>query len=157
LTIIVYSSRTGSTRKYAEIFSSKTGLACYSVKDDYPEDSIIFFGWLRGPAIVGLDKVDRNRLIAVAAVSLEKTPSFGWNKVKDANSISVPMYHLRGWIDRKKLGVVPKIFFVFLCAFYKLRGLDDRTQPLFDAMMNGGSFFDETGLDPMYTFVASRE
>ena len=157
MTIIVYSSKTGSTKKYAEILSSRTGLACYSVKEKFPDDMIIFLGWLRGPRIVGIDRVDMNRVLAVAAVSLDDNPEFGWKKVKDINHVSVPFYHMRGWIDRSKIGIVSKIMFCFLCAMYKLRGLNDHTKPLFNAMMEGGSFFDESGLDPICEFVASRK
>ncbi|WII07751.1 hypothetical protein PED39_00740 [Methanomassiliicoccales archaeon LGM-RCC1] len=157
MTIVVYSSKTGSSKKYAEAFASKKGYLCYSVKDEYdPNEMIVFFGWLRGPAIVGIDKINKQRLLAVASVSLEETPEFGWAKVKDQNSINVPFYHLRGWIDRKKLNIFDRLFFDFLCAFYKLRGFDDRTGPLFDAMMNGGSFYDESGLEPLFLFTENR-
>jgi len=148
MTIVVYSSHTGSTRKYAEIFASRNGFSCYSIKDDYnPDEMIIYFGWLNGPRIDGLSSVNKLRLIAVVSVSLSDPPSFGWNKVKDTNGIVVPFYHLLGWIDRSKLHIHEKLFFYVLCAIMKLRGLDNHTKPLFDAMMEGGSFFDEKGLD----------
>jgi len=148
MTIIVYSSHTGSTKKYAEILSERTGFPVFSVKDEYDhEQQIVFLGWLNGPRIRGINEVDNSKLIAVATVSLDDHPSFGWPKVKDVNKIKVPIYHLRGWIDRKKLNIFEKLFFYFLCAMYKLRGLNSHTEPLFNAMMNGGSFFDESGLD----------
>ena len=152
MTIVVYSSHTGSSRKYAEIFASRNGFPCYSIKDEYdPDEMIIFFGWLNGPRISGLSAVNKQRLMAVVSVSLSDPPSFGWNKVKDTNGIVVPFYHLLGWIDRSKLHFYEKFFFYFICAFMKLRGLDNHTQPLFDAMMEGGSFFDESGLDKIQT------
>ena len=49
-----------------------------------------------------------------------------------------------------------KIMFCFICAMYKLRGLNDYTGPMFDAMMNGGSFYDESALEPMIEFAKSR-
>jgi hypothetical protein len=155
MVIVVYSSHTGSSKKYAEILSSKMSYQCYSVKDMPDSDEgVIFIGWIRGPVIVGLSKVDKHRLIAVAAVSLDSNPEFGWPKVKDTNSISCPFYHLPGWIDRKKLNVFEKLLFVFLCARYKLQGLDSHTAPLFDAMMNGGSFFDESALQQLEDFCS---
>ena len=156
MTIIVYSSHTGSTKKYAESLSSSTGLKCYSVSEEYPDYKIIYMGWIRGPRIAGLGSVDRRKLIAVAAVSLDSNPDFGWNKVKDVNKITVPLYTLRGWIDRSKLNIIEKIFFTFLCAFYKLRGLDEHTKPLFDAMMEGGSFYDESSLEQLILFCSTR-
>ena len=157
MTIIVYSSHTGSTKKYAELLSAKTGFELYSIKDKYdPQQQIIYFGWLRGPRIVGLADIDRKKLIAVVAVSLDDHPDFGWPKVKDTNKISVPFYHVRGWIDRKKLNVFEKLFFYFLCAFYKLRGLNSHTEPLFNVMMNGGSFFDESSLENVELFCRNH-
>ncbi len=157
MTIIVYSSRSGSSKKYAESFASRMGYGCFSVKDDYdPEEQIVFFGWISGPKIVGLDKVDPKRLRAVAAVSLDENPEFGWNKVKSRNNITVPFYHLRGWIDRKKLNLLQKLLFAFICARYKLKGLDSHTEPLFNAMMNGGSFYDESGLEQLVTLCTER-
>lgn len=158
MTIVVYSSHTGSTKKYAEIFSERTGLSCYSIKDKYdPEERIIFFGWLRGPRIVGLDAVDRSKIIAIGIVSLDDNPDFGWNKVVDTNKIKVPHYHMRGWVDRKKLNIFDKTLFTFLCAMYKLKGFNPHTQQLFDAMMNGGSFFDESALDNLILFASTNQ
>lgn len=157
MTIIVYSSKTGSSERYARALSESTGFAAFSVKDDYDhEQSIVFIGWIRGIALVGFDKVDRSKVIAVAAVALDDKPKKGWNRIKDLNEIKVPFYHLPGWIDRKKVGPVNKLLFCLLCVYYKLQGLDSRTKPLFDAMMNGGSFYDESRLEPLILFCKSH-
>ena len=37
----------------------------------------------------------------------------------------------------------------------KLKGLNEHNKPVFDAMMEGGSFFDEGYLDPMERFLTS--
>ncbi len=105
---------------------------------------------------MGLDKVDSSRLLAVATVSLDDHPEFGWNTVKDRNKIVVPIYHLRGWIDRKKLNIFQKLLFYLLCARYKLKGLNSHTGPLFDAMMNGGSFYDESGLEQLEVLCSNH-
>ena len=157
MTVIIYSSHTGSTKKYAELLSESTGIPCYSVKDHYDgSDKIIYMGWLRGPSIVGLDSVDRHKVIAIVAVSLDSNPDFGWQKVKDVNKIACTFYHLRGWIDRKKLNPIEKLFFYFLCAMYKLKGLNSHTEPLFNAMMEGGSFFDESDLENIKLFCSNH-
>ncbi len=156
MTIVVYSSHTGSTQKYAEAFSGKLSYPCYSIKDKYdPEEDIIYFGWLRGPRIVGLDVIDQKKLIAVVTVSIENKPEF-FRKIKEVNDIKVPAFHLRGWIDRKKVGILAKLMFCFICAMYKLKGLDSYTEPMFNAMMNGGSFYDESDLDPLIQFANTR-
>ncbi len=157
MTIIVYSSKTGSSERYAHALSERTGFASFSVKDDYDcEEPIVFIGWIRGPVLVGFDKVDHRKVIAVAAVALDDNPKKGWNKIKDSNDIKVPFYHLPGWIDKKKTGLGSKLLFCFLCAFYKLQGLNSHTKPLFDAMMDGGSFYDESKLEPLILFCRSH-
>ena len=85
MTIVVYSSKTGSTRKYAETFASRVGYACFSSKDEYdPEETIIYFGWTRGPVLVGLSSIDKKKLVAVATVSIENDHQF-LMKVKETN------------------------------------------------------------------------
>jgi len=157
MTIVIYSSHTGSSKKYAESFAEKMGFECHSVSEKIESiEPIIFFGWLKGPRIVGLDSADPFKLRAVVAVALEENPEFGWSKVKEVNNIRVPFYHVRGWIDRKKLNPLEKLFFLFLCVKMKLKGLDSHTQPLFDAMMNGGSFYDEAPLDRLEVMFKTK-
>ena len=158
MSIVVYSSHTGSTKKYAELFAERTGLSCYSADDQYgPDESIIYFGWLNGPKITGLDGLDQSKVVAIATVSLDDPPEFGWEKVTEVNKIGVPMFHLRGWIDRSKLKFSEKLFFALLCLVYRLKGLDDHTRPLYDAMQKGGSFFDESGLEEIVSYISSIE
>lgn len=158
MTIIVYSSKSGSSEKYAKSLSEATGFDCFSVKDSYPSDQmVVFFGWLRGKAVVGLDKVDRSKLKAVCVVGLEYPDMFNRKAISDANEIRVPVYYLQGWIIRKRLGVFTKIFFAVICAKMKLDGLNDRSQRIFDAMMEGGSFYDESFLAPIVTFCGKKK
>ena len=133
------------------------GYPCYSVKGPYdPEEMIVFFGWLKGPKISGLSSVNKQKLLAIATVSLTDPPAFGWNKVKDVNGIMCPTYHFLGWIDRKKLYPHEKLLFYVLCAFMKLKGLDDNGKKVFDAMMQGGSFFDEGSMEQLERFCSNH-
>ena len=49
---IIYTSNTGSTKRYAEMLSRKTGLAVYSLKEASKKvaanSEIIYMGWLMG-------------------------------------------------------------------------------------------------------------
>jgi len=153
MTIIVYSSNTGSTKSYAQAFSGKVGYACFDSSEEYDrQQDIIYFGWMNGPKVVGLDNIDQTKLKAVVTVSIECDDEF-FQKIGKANDIKVPIFHLRGWIDRSKLGFGPKFLFFFICMMYKYNGLNDYTGPMYDAMKHGGSFYDESGLDPIIEFV----
>ena len=156
--IIVHSSKSGSSEKYALALSRKTGLPAYSVYDDYPKDQcIVFFGWVKGPSIVGIRSIDRSKLHAVCAVGLDSADRFDSMKMSDSNGVSVPMYYVRGWIDRSRLGIIDKAILAVVAVFMKLQGLNQFNQPVFDAMMDGGSFYDESQLEPLTRFCSGKD
>lgn len=66
--IIVYESKTGFTRKYAQMLTAQTGWKACPVKDlsitDRTEE-IIFLGWMKIGKIQGLDHVRTLNLQAV--------------------------------------------------------------------------------------------
>ena len=156
--IIVYSSKSGSSENYALALSRKTGLPVYSVRDDYPKDQrIVFFGWIKGSSIVGIRSIDRFKLHAVCAVGLDSADRFDSKKMSDSNGVSVPMYYVRGWIDRSRLGIIDKAILAVVAACMKLQGLNQFSQPVFDAIMEGGSFYDESQLEPLVRFCSGND
>ena len=40
-----------------------------------------------------------------------------------------------------------------VCVMMKLQGLNEQNEPIFNAMMEGGSFYDEKYLDPVELFL----
>ncbi len=151
--IIVYSSKSGSSAKYASVLSSRSGLPFYRVTDKYPDsENIVFIGWKKGSKVIGLDSIDRHRLVALCVVGIDRT--LDSKTLADGLNISVPIYYLHGWIDRKKISLVDKLTLCFVCVMMKLKGLDDSDAPVFDAMMNGGSFFNESDLDGIVRFLS---
>lgn len=156
MTIIVYSSKSGSSKRYAESLSARTGCPIYSVYDYPAEGDIIFFGWLRGNNIVGASHLDMSRVSAVGVVGLDDVGRFESSKVAEKNGIKAPVYYLRGAIDRSKLGIIDRCILLAVAVMMKLKGLNQFNKPIFDAMMEGGSFYDEEYLDPIELFVKSR-
>lgn len=157
MTVIVYSSKSGSAKKYAEILSEAVSLEAYPVGSQPVEEPVIFFGWIKGKEIVGLRKLDMGKLRAVCVVGLDDEGHFNKNAVSDHYGIKVPIYYLRGWIDRSRLGLADKAILMIVCVMMKLQGLNEFNQPIFDAMMNGGSFFDEKYLGPVETFILTAK
>lgn len=154
MTIIVYSSKSGSTESYAKALSQRTGFSCYSVDDAIPDqESIVFFGWLRKDSVVGIRSIDTKRVKAVCVVGLDDVGRFNRVAVSKANDLKVPLYYLRGWIDRSRLNILDKSVLLAVCVFMKIKGLNQYNQPIFDAMMQGGSFYDESYLDQVERFV----
>lgn len=153
--IIIYSSKSGSSAKYASILSSRTGLPSYRVTEEYPaSENIVFIGWKKGSKVIGLDSIDRHRLVALCVVGIDRT--LDSKALADELNISVPIYYLHGWIDRKEISLPDKLMLCFVCVMMKLKGLDDSNAPVFDAMMNGGSFFNESDLDGIARFLSQN-
>ena len=66
--VIVYESKTGFTKKYANMLSAKTGLRVFSVKELASikhDEEVIFLGWMKVGKIQGLKKVQKYNVKAV--------------------------------------------------------------------------------------------
>ncbi len=156
--IVVYCSKSGSSERYAREFASRTGFECFSFDDKLPQDGpIVFFGWLRADTIVGIRGIDTTRLKAVCVVGLDDPSRFNRSSVSEKNGVRVPVYYMRGWIDRSKLGIADKAILLAVSVMMKLKGLDGEGEKVFDAMMNGGSFYDPAYLDPVIRFCGGRD
>lgn len=154
-----FSSKSGSSESYAVALASRLGCPSFPI-DSMPEDGrFVFFGWIRGKRIVGLDRVDRSRVVAVCVVGLDDQHHFESLKreIADRNSVTVPMYYMRGWIDRSKLNPLDKGVLLAVAVMMKLRGLNEFNKPIFDAMMEGGSFYDESQLDSVERFLSTSK
>lgn len=152
--IIIYSSKSGSSRRYAEDLSQRTGLPCFCCDDEVPVgEQIVFFGWLRNDQIVGLNRVDKGRLKAVCVVGLDEEGRFDRPSVINRNKVSVPIYYLRGWIDRSKLDPLSKGVLLAVAVMMKLQGLNEHNEPIFNVMRQGGSFYDPRYLDSVERFI----
>lgn len=156
MTSIVYNSKSGSTKMYAESLGSRTGLKVFEAGSQPDDDQIVFFGWLRGNSVVGLSNVDHSKLIALCVVGLDSESRFNKAVIAEKNGVKVPVYYLRGHIIRSKLNILDKTVLLIVSVFMKLQGLNEYNKPVFDAMMEGGSFYDEKYLDPIELFLNTR-
>jgi len=152
MVVVVYSSHTGSCKRYAEALAARGGLECIPVKQAKDvQDQIVFFGWVRGKQVVGLNRIDPVKLKCVCVVGLDDR--FDRAGIVSFNKTKTTVYYLRGWIDRSKLNIFDKLIIDFFAAMMKLRGLNQFNQPIFDAMMENGSFYDESKLDDIASFL----
>ena len=76
--VIVYTTNTGSTEKYAKLLAQETGLSAYSLaeaKTVVPEGAeIIYLGWITASSVKGFaNAVKRYRVCAVCAVGIGQT------------------------------------------------------------------------------------
>lgn len=103
---IVYVSNAGSSKRYAEMLSEKTGYPCYpfSNSEEASGTEVIFIGWVMAGAVQGLSEA-RSKfgdLKAVVAVGMMKSESQD-AAVKEKNAISEPFFTLAGAFNMKKL------------------------------------------------------
>ena len=105
---IVYVTNTGSTEKYAQMLSEKTGIPAYpfAKSDEVAEDAeVIFMGWVMAGAVQGLAEAREKfgKLYAVCPVGMMKSEK-NEADIKAKNNIEEPMFFLPGdfHIDRLK-------------------------------------------------------
>ena len=144
---ICYSSKTGTCRRYAESLSGSLKVPCFDCSYHTDEKDIIFIGWLKGKQVVGLDKFNPDQLSSVCVVGL--APGTDIDAIIAKYSLSSPVFYLRGAINRNRLSFTDKLILSVVCAFMRLKGMDQMGMELYNVTKNGGSFYDEKYLLPV--------
>ena len=109
--IVIYESKTGFTKQYAEWISEALGCKCISLKqvktnDLDSFDKVIFGGWIMGGQIVGLNKVRKIKKPDVV-FGVGATPAFEEviEKIKEINNLkSTQFFYMEGGFHFDKLG-----------------------------------------------------
>lgn len=106
---IVYKSKTGHTKRYAELFSQESDLPCYDM-DEAAEllahgDEIIMMGWLMAGSVKGYAKAARIYTVkAVCAVGGQILDQKVIDEIASRHKIeNIPIYYFRGGYDLEKL------------------------------------------------------
>ena len=117
---IVYTSKTGFTRQYAQLLGKRLGLPVYSLEDAlYGMDQgspILYLGWIHASAIRDYRKAAKNfSVCAVCGVGLCDTGTLT-DQVRKATAIpaSIPLFTLQGGFDRSKLKGLDKLMISML-------------------------------------------
>ena len=105
---IVYTTNTGSTKRYAELLARKTGLPAYSMAEaerSVPTGAeIIYLGWIMAGFVKGYAAAKRWSVRAVCAVGMGRTGTQTDSvRKKSAIPASIPVFTLQGNFDVKKL------------------------------------------------------
>ena len=128
---IVYVSNAGSSKRYAEMLSEKTGYPCYAFSDSDKAvgTDVIFIGWVMAGAVQGLSeaRVKFGTLKAVVAVGMMKSDSQD-AAIKEKNSISEPYFSLAGAFDMKKLSGMYKMMMGMMVKMIKAK-LKESNEP----------------------------
>lgn len=119
-TAIVYTSKTGFTRQYAQLLGKRLGLPVYSLEDALyglgQGSPILYLGWIHASAIRNYRKASKRFSIrAVCGVGLCDTGTLT-DQVRKATAIpaSIPLFTLQGGFDRSKLKGLDKLMISML-------------------------------------------
>lgn len=117
-TLVLYTSQTGSTKRYAEDIARRVYADIFPLKkfkmqkiDDY--DCLIYGGWIDGGTIVGIDQFlgewdyMSGKDVIIFSVGLSQPSPGGRKSIIDANLLDnyhLRYYQLQGNFDMSKLG-----------------------------------------------------
>lgn len=124
---IVYTSKTGYTKQYADMLGAELSLPVCSVKEARARlskgDTVIYLGWICASRIKGYAGVARRfKVCIVCGVGLCDTGTM-LDEVRRATAVptDIPLFTLQGGFDRSRLHGVSKLVIAVLT-----KGLSDR-------------------------------
>ncbi|MGI6403130.1 MAG: flavodoxin domain-containing protein [Oscillospiraceae bacterium] len=160
--VIVYESKTGFTKKYADLLAAKTGLKVFGVKDLAtigPDAEIIFLGWLKAGMIQGLKKVRKYNLKAVCASGTAPTAEPNAQTIMARNKIeNIPFFYVQGGcLPIKEIKGMDKIMLsIFVSMLKKRKVKDEKTRNAIDHIENGFDGVKEEHLSPVLEWLNTR-
>lgn len=160
--VIVYESKTGFTKRYADMLAAKTGLKVFAA-NDYAKvnqkDEIIFLGWMKAGKVQGLAKLHNNNVKAVCGSGTGRTAEPNAETVIARNGIEgTPFFYLRGGcFPLKEIKGMDKIM---LSMFLKmLKGRKDKDEKIKEAIHTIENGFDgvkEENLESVLEWLGAR-
>ncbi len=158
---IIYCSNTGSSKRYAELLSEKTGLPCvdYTKRAEVSADEeIIFIGWIMAGAIQGLKEVRESfsNIKAICGVGMMKGEKAN-EETKAKNAITEPYFFLPGDFDMSKLKGMYKMMMGMMLKMIKGKikeSGDEKAEEMIKMLENGIVLFDEAELEQVIGFIA---
>ncbi|MGI6622334.1 MAG: flavodoxin domain-containing protein [Acetivibrionales bacterium] len=161
---IVFESKTGNTKKYAELLGQETGLPVYEHKEASKhlnqQDEIIYMGWLFASGIKGYQKALKNYNIkAVCGVGMRRTSEEAIKDMVERNKISgLKAFYLQGGYDGSKLRGINKLMMnmmskIVLREIEKKEVKTDEDLETIDMINNGKSFASVENLAPVLEWL----
>lgn len=98
--VIVYASKTGFTKRYAEMLAEKTQLKAYSISElskVSKNEEVIFLGWMKVGKVQGLNKMSNHNVKAVCGSGTGRTAEPDETTVISRNNLqNMPFFYMRG-------------------------------------------------------------
>jgi len=111
-TIVLYTSKTGSTKRYAEALAARLNCEAMPAKTVNPDtlkayDAVVYGGWIFAGKISGLSRVLRagNAKLTVFAVGSTPVAQMDMATLRAANALeNTPLYYMEGGFHYPQLG-----------------------------------------------------
>ncbi len=160
--VIVYESKTGFTKKYADMLSAKTALQAFRVKELAKvrrDEEVIFLGWMKVGKVQGLNKLQKYNVIAVCGSGTGRVAEPDTETVIARNEIeNKPFFYLRGGcFPLKEIRGMDKIMLSMFVKILKSRkDKDEKTEESISIIENGFDGVNEENLAPVLEWLAAR-
>ncbi len=153
---IIYQSKTGHTKEYAENLSKELKLPCYSIKDAKQkvnkQEEIIYLSWIRATSLVGYRKINKKyKICCIGAIGAYPKSDEYTKQLKEYNHITQELFYLRGGINYEKLN---KLYQKVLKLVGKAITLENpRDKEMSHLFEKGGNFVNSKQLKPMIEYI----
>ncbi len=160
--LIVYESKTGFTKRYADMLAAKTGLKVFRVKElsrITQDEEVIFLGWMKAGKIQGLDKLRKYNIKAVCGSGTGRTAEPDTETVTARNKIKdIPFFYLRGGcFPLRELKGTDKIMLsMFLKMLKSRKDKDERLEEAITMIENGFDGVKEENLKPVLEWLKTK-
>lgn len=149
---IIYQSKTGHTKEYAENLSKELNIPCYCVCEAKEKinkkDEIIYLSWVRATTLVGYKKMNKKyQICCVGAVGAYPKSTEYIEQLKTYNHIRQELFYLRGGINYEKLN---KFYQKLLKIVGRAIAMENpRDKAMIQLFMVGENFVNKKQLKPM--------
>lgn len=164
---VIYTTNTGSTKRYAEMLAQKTGLSAYSLKQAKkavsPGAEVIYLGWIMASTIKGYNAAAKQyKICAACGVGMAKTGTEQKNiREKTQIPAGIPVFTLQGDFDIKNLhGIYRPMMELMVKTLGKnLADKQNKTpeeEDMLDMMLHGGERVKADNLQEILQWYASE-
>lgn len=160
--VIVYESKTGFTKRYAQMLGARTGFKVMGVKElskIAPSEDVIFLGWMKVGKIQGLTKVRKLNIKAVCGSGTGRTAEPDTETVIARNNLEgIPFFYLRGGCFplREIKGLDKIMLSMFVRMLKSQKAKDEKQLEAISIIENGFDGVKEENLQPVMEWLNAR-
>ncbi len=161
--VIVYESKTGFTKKYAEMLAAITGMRMFptsKLSEIDRAEEVLFLGWMKVGKVQGLKKAERYKLAAVCGSGTGRTAEPDEETVLARNKLeTTPFFYLRGGcLPLKNIRGMDRLALsMFVRMLRSRKDADDKTKESIDIIEKGFDGVKEENLLPLVNWLKQRD